>query len=151
MARRSNAEQAACFRRLLEGDDDIALFSEGGCWVFALALHDRFRYDLAWIPGHPDDVVDGILPASHVFAVLNTEGQYGVDVRGTRTVKAVRDAFGGIEVLKLSMDELNQWRTDPRHGLFPEQWFLNGAMVRALSRIARFRPYFDGTKKMMVP
>lgn len=147
----SNAEQDARFRGLLDGDDDIALFSEGGCAIFALALHEQFQYDLAWIPGHSDFATDGILPVSHAFGVLFACGEFAVDVRGTRRAQTVVDAFGGGYAYKTTADELTGWRADPRRGIFPEQWFWDGAMARARSRIGSYRHYFDGTTKELVP
>jgi hypothetical protein len=135
----------------LDSKDDVALFTEGGCSIFALALHEQFRYNLAWIPGHPDSSVDGIYPVSHVFGLLLDGGEFAVDVWGTRTACSVVDGFGGCYAHKVAADELTRWRNDPRRGIFPEQWFWEGATARARLRIARYREYFDGTQKAAVP
>lgn len=144
-------EQEARFRALLAGDDDVALFGEGGCLVFAIALHEIFRYQFVWIPGHSDFAVQGVVPVSHVFCLLVDKDEYAVDVRGTRRVHEVLDCFGGTEAVLTSAPELLAWRSDPRRGIYAEPWFHDAAIVRARTRIERHRSYFDGTRKESIP
>lgn len=129
----------------------MALFGEGGCLVFAIALHEIFGYKFVWIPGHSDFAVQGVVAVSHVFCLLVDKDEYAIDVRGTRHVREVLDCFGGTEAVITSLPELLAWRADPRHGIYPEQWFHDAAILRARTRIEKHRPYFDGTKKEIVP
>src|SRR6266567_9272361 len=48
----TSEERIQLHSKLLAGDD-VTLFTQGGCHVFALALHDRFKYPVHYIPGQP--------------------------------------------------------------------------------------------------
>lgn len=147
----SDEEQETRFRALLASEDDVALFAEGGCFVFAAALHEVLGYKLLRIPGHSDFATQDVLPVSHLFGLLVDGGEFAVDVKGTRKVEDVMRAFGGTQAVLTSMPELLRWRADPRRGIFAKPWFYDAAIVRARRRIERFRPYFSGETKEMVP
>lgn len=149
--RPAKEEQGRKFRALLASDDDVALFGEGACLVFAVALHETFGYRLVWIPGHPDFAVQGVRPVSHVFCLLSDSDDYAVDVRGTRRISDVLDAFGGTDAILTSLPELLEWRCDPRRGIYAEPWFHDAALIRARKRIEWHRGFFDGTKKELIP
>ena len=44
---RSKEEKEAHHRALLKDDDDVRLFTNGGCGVFAKAIHEAFGYEAA--------------------------------------------------------------------------------------------------------
>jgi len=132
-------------RALLDQPDDFKLFSEGGCAVFARALHEEFGYQCAWIPGH-----DGIC-VSHVFALLPNDRSHGVDVLGTASIDRLIDRLGGTQVAYLTVQELEGFSADPNRGIFTKQWFIAPAMERARLHIKKFQPYFDGTKQQEIP
>ena len=138
-------ERRAKFRALLESNDDEALFTQGGCGIFAAVLHLEFGYRLRCIPSGKR--------ISHIYAHLDGSPEYAVDATGTKVAcDRVRD-FDGDCAPFLTLDEL--WA---KFGLLEEPdrlvgdaWFTIPAARRACTRIQRYRSYFDGTKKDQIP
>lgn len=80
--RRSKEGLIQKHRSLLHASDDVVLFTQGGCGVFALALHDVFGYPIHIIPGHGGEGI------AHLFGWLSAEEPYAIDVMGATPVAA---------------------------------------------------------------
>ena len=144
---RSKEEKEAHHRALLKDDDDVRLFTNGGCGVFAKAIHEAFGYPLHYIPGHDSQRI------SHVYCRLASEGlNYAIDVIGsTREDERVWKGFGGLCAPEITLAELEaRMVAGGEETLFGERWFLEAAAVRAMARIQSYRQYFDGTKKAVI-
>lgn len=142
----SKEDREARHRRLLAGDDDVVLFTQGGCAVFALVLHQEFGYRIRYIPGH------GGVSISHVFCHLLADAEYAVDVIGTKITSDRVWDFGGLCAPFISADNLrSKFVGLAQEGLLGESWFVEPAAVRAQARIQKYRSYFDGTMKAAIP
>lgn len=138
----TKAEYEALYRDLLTRDD-VHLFTQGGCAIFAITLHETFGFPIRWIPGH-----DGV-SASHVYCRIYLDNGYAVDVTGTKD-EAVRvlDDFGGLGANDIDLVGLRQmFRPVGERGFVIEPWFVEPATARAHARIQRYRPYYDGSIK----
>ena len=77
-------------RRRIDNCDYDAVFSRGGCFHFALRLHQRFGYR---IRGMQSESEAGVL--GHVWC-LKGDGEKGIDIRGVYSEDLlVRLASGG--------------------------------------------------------
>jgi hypothetical protein len=142
----SKEDREAKHRGLLAGDDDVVLFTQGGCAVFAVVLQRVFDYPIRYIPGH-----DGV-SISHVFCHLLADTEYAVDVVGTKITSDRVWDFGGLCAPFISADDLqSKFVGLAQEGLLGESWFVEPAAVRAQARIQKYRPYFDGTMKVAIP
>jgi hypothetical protein len=131
------------YETLLQGSDEI-LFLQGGCHVFALALHDRFDYVLI--------CVKHVNPASRcVPHVYCKSGGYAVDVMGFTPEKLLLDAkrwnlppfFAA--TFKPSELEDHYVCTVPCPGLYADFTFMQRARIRAEQRIDDYIAHYNGT------
>jgi hypothetical protein len=141
----SKEEHEALHRALLAGDD-VKLFTQGGCAIFATALHHEFKYPIHYVPGHGGHSI------SHVFCLLMSDGEFAVDALGTKHASDRVWDFAGDCAPPMSLAELqSRFCGLGEEGFLQEPWFVDPTTVRALARIQKYRAYFDGTKKELIP
>ena len=143
----SKEEHKALYLALLASDDDVALFTRGGCGIFARALYEQFGYPMHYIPGA------GGAGVSHVFCLLKTDQEYAIDVIGTKLAyHRLWDFAGDVCAPPMSIEELAAKSCAlGQVGFLGDSWFVEPATKRAHARIQRYAPYFDGTKKEVIP
>ncbi len=142
MIERSVEQRIALHKGLLDSDD-IGLFTRGACHVFALALHDRFRYPIHCIPGHSGKGV------SHIYCRFVGPTHYAVDALGF-TIEADRVwYFSGMSTRAISREELISFfrPLTEAGGMCGEDWFITPARQRAERRIDQFVDVFSGGRK----
>lgn len=128
------------YRDLLSQNEEY-LFLNGGCHVFASALHDRFRYQLVCVR-HSSS---GSVP--HVYC--RCEG-YMVDVMGFTHEREVLDArFWNVppfSAVLVTPAEIARYyvRSFPCPGLYADEQFLTQARLRAEKRIVDYLRFYDG-------
>ncbi len=143
----SKEEQISHHKALLDDPNDIKLFTNGGCGVFALTLHLKFDYKVRYIPGHDEGRI------SHVYCQLVSDGNFAVDVAGTKAEgERVYKDFGGLCAPSITEQQLRAFfRPAGEIGLFGESWFIDAATKRANNHIEKYIPHFDGTQKCHIP
>jgi len=138
-------ERIRLHKGLLDSDD-VGLFTRGGCHIFALALHDRFKYPHC-IPGHSGKAV------SHIYCRFVGPPHYAVDVFGfTPEADRVWD-FSGLTTPSMSREELlllSRPLADGT-GLCSDDWFVIPARQRAERSIDQFVDVFSGNRKGRIP
>ncbi len=145
MTKHTLEERVERHRRLLNSDD-VTLFTQGGCHVFALALHERFNYPVHYIPGTAGKGV------SHVYCWFVGPTPYAVDVLGfTPENDRVWKDFGS-PCRNPPLMSLTQLRSlfkplNNDDGMCGEEWFVCPARQRADRRIHEFLNIFSGSRK----
>jgi hypothetical protein len=138
-------ERVELHRRLLKSDD-VTLFTQGGCHVFALALHERFNYPVHYIPGTAGNGV------SHIYCRFVGPTPYAVDVLGfTPEDDRIWKDFGS-PCRNPPFVSLTQLRSffkplTSDDGMCGEEWFVCAARQRADRRIEEFIDIFSGTRQ----
>ncbi len=134
------------YRDLLRQSDEY-LFLNGGCHVFASALHERFRYPLVCVRHASSRSVP------HVYCRCE---DYMVDVMGLTREKEVLDArlwnvhpFCAVPVTLTEMESYYV-RSFPCPGLYADEQFLRQARLRAKNRIAGHLSLYDGTSRQPI-
>jgi len=89
-------------RKRIDNRDYEAVFAHGGCFHFALRLHERFTYTIRGIRASPDGN-----SLSHVWC-LKTDTCKGIDVRGFYEEDVIVQLAGakGADKLSVSADEV---------------------------------------------
>ena len=130
---------------LLESDD-VHLFCNGGCHVFALALHERFNYPIHLIPGHSNNRV------AHIYCKFAGSPAYAVDVLGfTPEDDRVWRDFSGLSVSYIDRTNLLQfYQPLSNEGMCGEDWFVRPARQRADCRIEKYIDVFSGQLKARI-
>jgi hypothetical protein len=125
------------------GSNDVDLFTNGGCHIFALALHDRFHYPIHCIPGHSGKGV------SHVYCLFVGPPRYAVDVLGFTPEDDRIWQFSGLSTSAMSREELLSRCRPLADGaeLCGDSWFGIPARQRAECRIDQFADVFSGQRK----
>jgi hypothetical protein len=147
--RKHSLEERVERHRQLLSLDDIKLFTEGGCHVFALALHERFKYPIHYIPG---TVGKGI---SHIYCRFAGPTPYAVDVLGfTPEDDRIWKDFGSPcrKTPCVSLTELRSFfmPLTSDEGMCGEEWFISAARKRADRRIDEFIDIFSGGRKEQI-
>src|SRR5438093_4273101 len=94
-------ERIQLHKDLLASDDDIRLFTQGGCHVFALALHERFNYAIRLIPGRCADSI------AHIYCQVPGPPAFAVDVVGfTPEDNRVWNDFSGLSTHAIDREGL---------------------------------------------
>jgi hypothetical protein len=141
-------EQRAKRLQALLSSDDVALFTNGGCHVFALTLHDRFKYPIHYIPGHTKGI-------SHIYCRVGPPW-FGVDVSGfTPEDKLTWHFSGDWRSPHLSRSELlsifQPLSEDEQPGtMCGDEWFVPPARERAERRIDKFLGVYSGKDKRAI-
>jgi len=126
--------------------DDVRLFTQGGCHVFALALHDRFTYPIRMIPGHCNKGI------THIYCQFAGPPDFAVDVLGfTQEDKRVWNDFSGTSVCSIDRTKLlDFFQPLSQEGMCGEDWFVDEARQRADRRIEGHVDIFSGQRKVRV-
>src|SRR5271157_5259288 len=129
------------YKKLLQASDEH-LFLNGGCHVFALALHERFRYPLVCVRESSSNCVP------HVYCRVD---EYAIDVIGFTVEKQILDAkkwnvhpFSAIPVTPFDLQKYYV-NTFPCPGLYADDSFMSQAGLRANKRITDCISFYDGT------
>src|SRR5208282_6062896 len=135
-------ERIQLHKKVLDSDD-VRLFTQGGCHIFALALHDRFNYPIHYIPGHSGKGV------SHIYCRFAGPPHYAVDVQGfTPEGERIWDFSGLITHLMTREELLSLFRPlGDAAGMCGDEWFVRPARQRAECRISQFEEVFSGNRK----
>jgi hypothetical protein len=137
-------EQRASTLLALPGDE---LFAHGGCHVFALALKERFSYPLLWVreEGGPHDHV---ACAPEHGRLLDVFGWFSHDEYRREEMLDRRQ----ISFLLIQEEEVKRrFIFAPGQGYYAHPDFFCPATERARTWIAKYREYFDGTRKVTIP
>ena len=135
------------YEKLLQGNDEY-VFLNGGCHVFALALHQRCRYPLVCLRDSSSNCVP------HVYCRY---AEYLVDVMGFNPEQDIleaqkwtpHDGYSAEEVTPLGLEQSYIF-VFPCHGLYGNPDFLLEARTRADTRIRDYIVSFDGTCKQSI-
>jgi hypothetical protein len=130
---------------LLAGED-IPLFTDGGCHIFAAALHRRFKYPIILVPGiKPNAVI-------HIFCRFEGNPSFCVDVLGFTLENILIKKRDWEKVVRIFPADIDTYKTFGRgSGVFAQEWFTIPAEDRAEKRINAYLEYYNGQKKQRVP
>ena len=134
------------YQDLLNRSDEY-LFLNGGCHVFALALHEQFRYPLVCVRKSCSNCVP------HVYCRY---GEYLVDVMGFAHEKQVLDTqLWNVHPFFATLATLSELEshyvvTFPCSGLYGDELFLCQARLRAERRITDYITFYNGTCRQSI-
>jgi len=137
-------EERIELHRTLLNSDDVKLFTQGGCHVFALALHERFKY--------PIHCIRGAFGISHIYCRFAGPPPYAVDVLGfTPEDDRIWKDFGSPcrQPPVISLTEMRSLFKPLTcdGGMCGADWFVCPARQRAERRIDKFIDIFCGKHK----
>jgi hypothetical protein len=134
------------YKTLLQNGAE-SLFLNGGCHVFALALHQRFGYPLVCVRDSSSNSVP------HAYC---RSAEYAVDVRGFCHEKRLLDAkrwnvypFYAATATPSEMKKHYVYSV-PRVGLYENPLFLREARIQAKKQIDAYIKHYDGTLKSLI-
>lgn len=133
--------------------DDLSLFFNGGCHVFALALQDRFGYSLVLLRNSKHKPPQGVV---HVYCRV---GEFAIDAKGFVLESELLGEYGCLPCDQdfspaiVSKTELEDFFVQlfPGGGLYADLEFMEMAGNRAKERIQFFLPHFDGSFRNELP
>ncbi len=126
--------------------DDVHLFTKGACHIFALALHERFKYPIRLIPGHVSNKV------AHIYCQFAGSPPYAVDALGfTPEDHRVWKDFSGTSAPFIDRTKLLQFfQPLSEEAMCGEEWFVRAARQRADCRIEKYVDVFSAQRKAQI-
>jgi hypothetical protein len=126
-------------------EKDDTLFLHKACHVFALALHEHFRYTLIFL------ATENPKAASHVYCRF--DDAHSVDVVGIASEQTALTELGWSgRPTEVSRRELeSRFTNSDGGGLYAAPEFFTAAQKRAQSLIAKFKDYYSGRILKAIP
>lgn len=140
----SREEQIQRHKDLL-ASDDVCLFTNGGCHVFALALHERFNYPICVISGYSNKGI------AHIYCRFVGPPAFAVNVLGFTPEGDRIWNFAGLSFHLIDHTELlGFFQPLSPEGMCGEDWFVQPARQRADRRIEKYADIFSGQRKIRI-